>query len=56
MSQAFSEVRLLLGLSDATDQITGIVARGLVELAQQGVSTKSALVMRATQEFKASLH
>lgn len=54
MSQAFSEVRSVLGLSDATDQITDIVAARIIELAKEGLRNKTALVIRTMEEFKAN--
>jgi hypothetical protein len=56
MSQAFAEVRRALELSDAADQMAGLVARRIIELAQSGIRTKAALVMRTMQELKAKRH
>jgi hypothetical protein len=51
MTQAFSQARRTLGLTDRDDKLTELVARRIVELAQHGVQTKTALYLLAVQEF-----
>lgn len=52
MSDAFDDVCAALGLADRADPITELVARRLIELAQRGIRTKTALYLAAMQEFK----
>jgi len=43
-----------LGLTDRTDQLTEMVARHIVGLAQRGVTTKAAFYLLTVQEFTSS--
>ena len=51
MSAAFTEACSTLGLADRTDPITEIVARKVIEAAQRGLRTQTALYQSAMQEF-----
>lgn len=54
MGDAFIEAQKTLGLKDRNDKLTELVARRIIELAQQGVKTKAALYLMTVQEFKAN--
>ena len=54
MGDAFMEARKTLGLKDRDDKLTELVARRIIELAQQGVHTKTALYLMTVQEFKSN--
>jgi hypothetical protein len=56
MSEAFTEARRTLGLKDRDDKLTELVARRIVELAQQGVETKTALYLLTVKDFTANPH
>jgi hypothetical protein len=56
MGDAFTEVRGTLGLKDREDKLVELVARRIIELAQQGVKTKTALYLMTVQEFKSNPH
>jgi hypothetical protein len=51
MSAAFTEACSTLGLADRTDPITEIVARKVIEAAQCGLRTRTALYQSAMREF-----
>jgi hypothetical protein len=51
---AFVEVCDALGLKDRSDKLTAVVARHIIEMAQRGVRTKTALYLNTMQEFKAT--
>ena len=52
MTSAFSRVCANLGLSDQSDPMTELVARHVIEAAQRGVRTDTALYFYVLQEFK----
>ncbi len=54
MSKAFQNACQTLGLTDHDDPLNGLVAKQIIELAQRGVRTPTALYMRTLQEFKAN--
>ncbi len=54
MSNAFTEVCGALGLRDQDDKLTQLVARRIIDLAQQGVRTKTALYSMTVHEFKSN--
>lgn len=54
MSEAFQNACRALGLADREDRLNELVAKRLIELAQTGVRSPSALYMRTLQEFKAN--
>ena len=56
MSAAFSQARRALGLSDRADPFGVLLARHIIEAAQRGMRTKTALYLSAMIEFKAHLH
>jgi hypothetical protein len=54
MTDAFTQACETLGLKDRDDKLTGLVARRMIDLARQGVRTKTALYLMTVQEFKDS--
>lgn len=54
MSSAFAKACANLGLSDKADPITELVARHIVEAAQRGIRTETALYFSALQEFRSN--
>jgi hypothetical protein len=54
MSSAFARVCAKLGLSDRTDPITEIVARHVIEAAQRGIRSETALYFHVLREFKSN--
>lgn len=54
MSAAFTDARETLGLADRDDPITRLVASHIIELAQRGIRTKTALYLATIQEFKSN--
>jgi hypothetical protein len=54
MSAAFLDACKKLGLTDLDDPMTRLVARYIVELAQRGIRTKTALYFRTIEEFRAN--
>ncbi len=52
MGEAFTDVCKNLGLNNRDDKLTRLVARHIIELAQRGVQTKSALYLMTVSEFK----
>jgi hypothetical protein len=52
ISAAFAEARNALGLRDRDDKLTELVARRMIELAQQCVRTKTALYLLTVKEFR----
>jgi hypothetical protein len=54
MGAAFTEACKALGLTDRNDQMTEIVAKHIIELAQRGIRTEPALYSRTMEEFKAN--
>jgi hypothetical protein len=53
MSAAFTKACTALGLSDRADPITELVARYIIECAQRGLRTETALYLSAIREFNA---
>ncbi len=53
MSYAFQNACRALGLTDRGDPLNELVARHIIELAQRGVRTPTALYMLTLKEFKA---
>ena len=51
MSSAFVKACASLGLSDRADPITEFVARQIIEAAQRGIHTETALYRSVLQEF-----
>jgi hypothetical protein len=56
MSAAFVQACATLGLSRRTDPSTGVVARQIIEGAQRGLRTMTALYLGTIQEFKPPPH
>jgi hypothetical protein len=56
MGAAFGQACRALGLNDRSDKLTEMVARHIVEEAQRGVRTKTALYLTTMEEFKANPH
>lgn len=54
MGDAFNAARETLGLNDRDDKLTELVARRIIDLAQQGVQTKTDLYLMTVQEFKSN--
>jgi hypothetical protein len=54
MSAAFSHACKWLGLVERTDQITELVANHIIELAERGIRSKTALFVKTIVEFKAN--
>jgi hypothetical protein len=54
MSAAFINACATLGLSNRNDPITELVACKIIQLAQNGMHTETALYLRTIQEFKAN--
>jgi hypothetical protein len=54
MAAAFDHACARLGLADREDAMNEIVARRIVELAQSGIHTKTALYLRTIQNIKAN--
>ena len=54
MSGAFTKACVTLGLKDRSDPLTELVARQIIELAQRGMRTPTALYLSTLQEFKAN--
>jgi hypothetical protein len=52
MGEAFTQTCTELGLQDREDKLTQIVARHIIDLAQRGVHTKSALYLLTIHELK----
>lgn len=52
MSSAFTRACADLGLKDRSDKITEMVAQCIIEAAQRGVHTETALYLIAMQEFR----
>ena len=53
MGKAFVTTREALGLSDHTAAMTNLVAEKIIELAERGLKTPTALFLAAIKEFKA---
>jgi len=51
MSAAFNDACKRFGLADRDDPMTRLVARHIIELAQRGIRTKTALYFRTIEEF-----
>ena len=56
MEQAFRQACATLGLADRADPLAEAVAKRIVELAQKGVRTKTALYFMAIMDFKSNPH
>jgi hypothetical protein len=54
MGAAFTEACQALGLKDRNDQVTELVAKHIIEHAQRGIRTKTALYLGVMKEFKAN--
>ncbi len=54
MSVAFVEACSTLGLTDRADQITELVAERIIDLASQGIHTKTALYISTIRQFKSN--
>jgi hypothetical protein len=54
MSMAFTDACETLGLIQRPDQMTELVARQIIELAERGVRTQAALYFMTVEEFKAN--
>ena len=54
MSTAFTKACETLGLIDRADPITELVARQIIEFAERGVRTQTALYFKTVEEFKAN--
>ena len=52
MSSAFMKACANLGLSDRADAMTELVARHIIDAAQRGIRTETALYFSALHEFK----
>jgi len=52
MADAFTEACREIGLKDCDDMLTTLVARQVIELAERGVRTKTALYLLTVREFK----
>ena len=52
MSAAFTQACAHLGLVERDDPMTRFVARHIIDFAQRGVGTKTALYMNTIQEFR----
>ena len=52
MSAAFTDACATLGLVDRADPLTEIVASRIIELAQRGIRTKTALYSMTVKDFK----
>jgi hypothetical protein len=52
MSTAFTKSCDALGLIDRADPITELVARQIIEFAERGVRTQTALYFMTVEEFK----
>ena len=55
MSSAFRHACEWLGLVDRTDQITEPIANHIIELAERGICSKTALFVMTVAEFKAKV-
>lgn len=56
MAEAFTAACRDLGLKDRDDKMTAIVARHVIDLAERGIHTKTALYLLTLQEFKENAH
>jgi hypothetical protein len=54
MGEAFTKACQALGLKDRNDNMTELVAKNIIKLAQRGVRTKTALYLATIKEFKAN--
>lgn len=54
MGEAFTQACERLGLKDRNDRLTEMVAHHIIQLAQRGVQTKTALYLLTIEEFKAN--
>ena len=54
MSDAFTAARLEFGLNDADGNMADRLARKVIDLAERGVRTKTALYLLTVYEFKAN--
>ena len=54
MSTAFTNACETLGLIDRADPITELVARQIIEFAERGVRTQTALYFMTVEKFKAN--
>ena len=54
MADALREARKTLGLKDRDDKLTELVARQIVDLARQGVRTKTTLYLLTVKKFKSN--
>ena len=52
MADAFTEACRALGLKQRDDKMTAMVARHVIQLAERGVRTKTALYLLTVKEFK----
>jgi hypothetical protein len=52
MGDAFAQACRQLGLSERSDQLTELVARRIIALAQRGVQTRTALYLLTVNDFK----
>lgn len=52
MADAFTAACRDIGLNDRDDKLTALVARQVIQLAERGVHTKTALYSLTVQEFK----
>jgi hypothetical protein len=55
MSSAFRHACEWLGLVGRTDQITELIANHIIELAERGICSKTALFVMNAAEFKANV-
>lgn len=56
MTEAFREACQAIGLNERDDKMTALVARQVIELAERGVQTKTALYLLTVQEFRSNPH
>jgi hypothetical protein len=54
MGDAFTQACAELGLNGREDRLTEMVARHIIDLAQRGVQTKTALYFLTIEEFKSN--
>lgn len=54
MASVYEQACKTLGLADRNDPLNEIIAERVIELAQQGVRTRTALYMLAVQDFKSN--
>ena len=55
MARAFAQICEDLGVTERTDPLTELVARHIIDMAQSGIKSKTALYLGAMLKFKGNL-